>query len=133
MIQRLAASQVFILASRWEGLPISIIEAMRAGLPVVATDIGGVSELVVDGQTGYLVPRGDSETLARRLSLLCKDASLRKRMGQAGRRRYESSFTFDRMYRETLEVYEEVLSNSGRLRHAVGPSEQSVDEFTMRR
>ena len=65
--ERLATSQVYVLSSNWEGFPRSILEAMRAGLPVVASDVAGVSEAVVDGVTGYVVPRGETEPWQRRL------------------------------------------------------------------
>ncbi|ATY86365.1 glycosyltransferase family 1 protein [Kyrpidia spormannii] len=105
----LAKAHVFVLTSNWEGFPISILEAMRAGLPVVASDVGGVCEAVVDGETGYLVPRGDEVTLRDRLKRLITNPDLRTRMGQAGRRRYEQHFTLDKMLNRTWQVYEEVL------------------------
>jgi glycosyltransferase involved in cell wall biosynthesis len=106
----LAASHVFVLASRYEGLPISIIEAMRAGLPVVASSVGGVPELVTDGENGFLVPRGDIGAMAEALQRLIDDPGLRERMGQRSRERYLAEFTLERMVRETERVYEEVLA-----------------------
>lgn len=108
---RLAGSDVFVLASGWEGLPLSILEAMRAGLPVVASDVGGVSESVTDEVTGFLVPKGDKTTLANRLMRLLNDAALRRKMGLAGRAAYEREFAFDVMYKRTQQVYEEVLAH----------------------
>ncbi|PTQ53820.1 MAG: Exopolysaccharide biosynthesis glycosyltransferase EpsF [Hydrogenibacillus schlegelii] len=108
--QILASAQVFVLASRWEGLPLSILEAMRAGLPVVATDVGGVREAVIDGRTGYLIPRGDQERLQERLKQLILNHELRAQMGTAGRRRYEKHFTIERMVEKTLAVYEDVVA-----------------------
>ena len=104
----LARSQLFVLASWWEGLPLSILEAMRAGLPVVATDVTGVAEGVADGETGRVVPPGDAGALARAADRLLADPELRERMGRAGRERYEERFTFRRMFEETLEVYRRV-------------------------
>lgn len=112
--ERLSRASIFVLTSHWEGFPISILEAMRAGLPVVASDVGGVREAVVDGETGYLVPRGDVNTLRDRLRRLIVDPNLRLRMGQAGRRRYEQYFTLGRMLNRTWEVYEAVLEQRGR-------------------
>jgi glycosyltransferase involved in cell wall biosynthesis len=83
----LARSDVFVLSSRSEGFPVSILEAMAAGLPVVATDVGGVAEAVEDGETGFLVPAADSEALAGALERLVSDADLRRRLGAAGRAR----------------------------------------------
>lgn len=107
---RLAESQMYVLSSNWEGFPRSILEAMRAGLPVIASDVAGVSEAVEDGVTGFVVPRGDSETWRLRLKQLVTDPALRTRLGASGRARYEQRFTFERTFEETLAVYREVLS-----------------------
>jgi glycosyltransferase involved in cell wall biosynthesis len=109
----LAASDIYVLATNWEGLPRSIIEALRAGLPVVATELAGTPELVTHGDNGYLVERGDAGELAQMLGRLVADPELRARMGVRSRDRYEAEFTFERMYRRTLEVYESV-HGSGR-------------------
>jgi glycosyltransferase involved in cell wall biosynthesis len=109
----LAASHVFVLSSNWEGLPLTIVEAMRAGLPVIASDVGGVSELVEDGRTGYLVPAKSPLILAERLRNLLEDASTRRSFGGAGRRRFEESFTLECMYEKTLALYERVLARRG--------------------
>ena len=108
--QVLAASDIFVLSSNWEGLPRSIIEAMMSGLPVVATRVGGVPELVEDGVTGFLVPPKNPQALAKVLQRLLDDPELRRRMGQAGREKALREFTLDRMLRETEKVYEEVLT-----------------------
>ena len=81
----LRAADIFTLPSHREGMPRSIIEAMMTGLPVVATDIRGSREEVVPGETGLLVPVGDSEVLAEALGRLVGDAALRRRLGRAGR------------------------------------------------
>jgi len=107
----LAASDIFVLPSRWEGLPYTIIEAMMAGLPVVATSVGGVPELVDDWKTGVLVPPENPEALAETLQKLLDDPDLCKRMGQAGRKKALREFTLDRMLAETQRVYEEVLKS----------------------
>ena len=103
--ERLAQSQLFVLATRWEGFPYTILEAMRAGLPVVASDVGGVREAVVHGETGLLVPRGDEQALRQRLSEMLASVDLRQRLGAAGRRRFEATFTFARMIDKTAAVY----------------------------
>jgi len=106
----LGAAQVFVLSSRSEGLPRSLLEAMRAGLPAVASEVGGVSE-AVDGVTnGLLVPRGDAVALSRALAALVEEPALRARMGAAGRRRYEEQFRFERTAGETLSLYQQALS-----------------------
>lgn len=107
--RRLETSDVFVLASLWEGFPRSILEAMRAALPVVVSDVGGVRESVVDGETGYVVPPRDPQALAQRLAQLLSDASLRRRLGAAGRARYEAEFTFDAMLNKTSAVWQSVL------------------------
>jgi glycosyltransferase involved in cell wall biosynthesis len=109
VVRRLARSHVFVLASRSEGLPLTVLEAMRAGLPVIASDVGGVSEAVEDGITGFLVPRGDEESLRQRLRWLLQRPEERVRMGRAGRERFLQQFTVERMVRRTEGVYREVL------------------------
>lgn len=110
----LAAADVFVLSSLWEGLPLTIIEAMMAGLPVVATRVGGVPELVEDGLTGFLVPPKDPQALSKVLRRLVEDRDLRQRMGHAGLARARKEFTLERMVAETERQYEMVL------RHAHG-------------
>ena len=122
----LARCHVFVLMSKKEGLPISILEAMRAGLPVVAADVGGVREQVTDGETGYLVPSGDDATLARRLQTLVDDPSLRRQMGQAGRARYEGEFTLDRMVERTWAVYRDALTRGGAPAKVPGAAETAI-------
>ena len=105
----MSRADVFILTSNYEGFPRSILEAMRSTLPVVASDVGGVSESVVDGQTGFLIQRKDSSSLRSRLRQLIEDADLRSNLGQQGRRSFETSFTFEKMARETIRVYTELI------------------------
>jgi glycosyltransferase involved in cell wall biosynthesis len=83
----LAAADVFALASDWEGHPIAIMEAMAAGLPVAATAVGGVPELVEHNATGLLTPPRDMAALGAALAALAGDAELRRRMGKAARER----------------------------------------------
>jgi glycosyltransferase involved in cell wall biosynthesis len=105
----LGRAQVSLLVSNWEGLPLSILEAMRAGLPVIASEVGGVAESVQDGETGFLVPQGGVDQLRDRLGRLLRDPELRVRLGASGRRCYEQHFTLDEMVRKTLTVYQDVL------------------------
>jgi glycosyltransferase involved in cell wall biosynthesis len=116
----LARAQISILTTNWEGFPLSILEAMRAGLPVVASDVGGVSEAVQDGETGYVVPRADAQRLRNRLEELLRSGHLRRRLGAAGRARYEQHFTLDHMVAETLEVYQSVLGPRPAFRPVAG-------------
>lgn len=106
---RLARAQIYALITRWEGLPLTVIEGMRAGLPVVSNAVSGVPEAVLDGQTGLLARRGDVAAVREALRKLITDADLRATMGAAGRARYEAEFTFDHMYEGTVAVYRRVL------------------------
>lgn len=105
----LAHAQLFTLVSNWEGFPRSILEAMRAGLPVVASRVGGVAESVVDGRTGFLCSRGDVAILRDRLTRLLDDPGLRQKMGSAGRNRYLELFTFDRLLTQTMRIYHSII------------------------
>ena len=102
----LASADIFVLASRWEGFPMSILEAMRAGLPVIASNVGGVAEAVMEGETGALVPPDDVPALSSALRRLIADRDLRREWGTKGRQRFEAKFTFERMLEKTLEVWE---------------------------
>lgn len=87
------ASDIVLLCSEREGIPRSAMEAMALQRPVVATDVLGTQELVVNGQTGFLVPLGDIDAMAEKVKLLAKDASLRKKMGAAGLQRVKDHFS----------------------------------------
>lgn len=105
---RLASADVFILLSRWEGLPLTILEAMSLGLPVVASDVGGVKE-AIDQQCGFLVGSKDDEQLLEILRKLISSTTLRFDMGRAARVRYEQHFTLQRMIDDTLTIYNQVI------------------------
>ncbi len=106
----LAAADLFVLATKWEGLPLSILEAMRAGLPVIATNVGGVSEAVTNGITGYLTRLGDVEDMRNRLSEVLSSRQLLKLMGQAARARYERDFHVRTMANATWALYRDVMN-----------------------
>jgi len=108
--ERLARADCFVLSSVSEGLPISVLEAMAAGLPVVASDVGGVHELVGEGVTGSLVPPRDPEALAAALRPVLADAGLRARLGQAGRAEVEMSFSIEAFQRGHLDLYARLLA-----------------------
>lgn len=100
----LAASDVFCLPSHFEGLPMSVIEAMLTGLPVVATDIPGPREQVVDGETGLLVPPMQAALLAAALGRLASDPALRQALGAKGRARALDLYTEERVVARTLDL-----------------------------
>lgn len=112
--RRLAEAHVALLITNWEGFPLSILEAMRAGLPVVASDVGGVGESVRDGESGYLVPRADVTRLRDRIERLLTDPGLRARLGANGRERFERDFTLDVSVARTLAVYRDTLADAQR-------------------
>ena len=106
---RLNNADIFLLISNWEGFPLTILEAMRSGLPVIASDVGGVSEAVSHQGTGFLIPRDDSDSLSDAISTLVSSSELRETMGKAGRLRFEQEFTFDTMLKKTLNLYQEIV------------------------
>jgi glycosyltransferase involved in cell wall biosynthesis len=104
-----ATFDLFCLSSRREGLPNSILEAMAMGLPVVTTDVAGAKELVLNGQTGYVLPQGDVDGLARAIMTLAGDERLRQHMGRTGRAQIESEFSFTNRLRHVEALYARVL------------------------
>jgi glycosyltransferase involved in cell wall biosynthesis len=102
---------VLVAPSLYEGLPLSVLEAMAAGLPVVATRAGGVPEAVEHGRTGLLVPPGDPRALAAACERLLADDRLRSAMGEAGRRRVAEHFTESRMTTSIATIYDELAES----------------------
>lgn len=94
-----ASASIFVLPTFNDCFPLVLLEAMMWQLPVVATPEGGISEIVADGETGFLVPQRDAAPLADKLALLLRDGALREEMGNAGRKRYEAQFTPSRFER----------------------------------
>lgn len=106
----LAAADVFVLPSRWEGLPMALLEAMMAGLPVVATRVEGVEDVVEHGAHGFLVPLESPQALADAVLQLCSTSEAQRReMGGRGRARILESYTTDRMCEQYLQVIEQGL------------------------
>jgi glycosyltransferase involved in cell wall biosynthesis len=103
-------ADIYALISHWEGFPYGVIEAMSAGLPVVASDVGGVAEAIEHDVTGFVVPRADEKAVAERIAALLRDPDLRARLGAAGRRRYQEEFRIDVMLERRLGLYEEVVA-----------------------
>src|SRR5262249_40987253 len=110
----LAASDMFVLASLWEGLPLVLLEAMAAGLPAVVTAVGGNPEVIEDGVSGVLVPAGDEQALAQAISGVLDDPRRRQLMGQAARERFDRYFSLQRFIDAHEQLYEEMLARHPR-------------------
>jgi glycosyltransferase involved in cell wall biosynthesis len=106
----MAGFDVFLMPSLREGFGLALLEAMAARLPIVASSISAIPEVVVDGETGYLAPARDVESLVEHLSLLLSDADLRARMGAAGEARLREHFSVEGMAARTIDVYQRVLA-----------------------
>jgi glycosyltransferase involved in cell wall biosynthesis len=113
MPQLLACSDVVVLPSLAEGLPLAVLETMAAGAPLVATAIGGTEEAVVDGVTGLLVPPRDAKALAAAVERVLADPEGARRRADAARGLVATEFSADRMVERTQSVYEEVLERAG--------------------
>jgi glycosyltransferase involved in cell wall biosynthesis len=100
-----AAFDALLLTSGNEGTPVAVLEALAAGRPVVATAVGGVPDVVEDGETGFLAPAGDAEALAERLERLARNPQLRARMGALGAERVRERFGLERMVEEVEALY----------------------------
>jgi glycosyltransferase involved in cell wall biosynthesis len=99
---------LYALPSYNEGLPMSVLEAMAAGLPVLATPVGGIPEAVSDGVEGFLVAPGDVAALAARLAQLLQDDGLAQRMGAAARRKVETTFSSQAVLPHVEKMYQEL-------------------------
>jgi glycosyltransferase involved in cell wall biosynthesis len=103
---------VFVLSSRLEGLSLTLLEAAAAGLPIVATNVGGNSEVVVDGNTGFIVEPGDPGALAEAMSKVGSDPELARSMGKLGRKRVIEQYSLDAMVRRYDKIYHELLGSN---------------------
>jgi len=113
----LAAAQLFVLFSDHEGLPISILEAMRAGLPILASDLPGIREQLVHGESGWLIDHRDTIAVGDALRMLTTDAARRQTLGAHARQRYEALFEITTMVERTYSVYERALQDSPSRQH----------------
>lgn len=111
----LANAHVFVLASFREGVPVAMLEAMAFGLPVVATTVGGIPEVVVAGETGLLLEPGDVAGLAEAMKRLATDAQLRRRMGEAGRKVIEQKYSLEAVCVPVKKLYLELAGRQGSL------------------
>jgi glycosyltransferase involved in cell wall biosynthesis len=124
----LSAATVSVLPSLSEGLPNAILESMAAGLPVVATRVGGTPEAVQDGVTGLLVPPRDPAALVAALRAVIEDRELAARLGQAAKRRVTEWFSLERMVRRTEQLYDWLLARARRPRSPAAWSELPMEE-----
>lgn len=108
-----ASADVFLLPSRVEGFPNAVMEALAAGLPVVASNVGGIPDLVRHGEDGFLHDASDLEGMARSVMALLDDAALRARLGAAGRQRIVEEFSLQKLGDRAIERYEELLAEAG--------------------
>jgi glycosyltransferase involved in cell wall biosynthesis len=122
----LAASDVFLMSSDWEGHPLGAMEAMACGLPVIATTVGGVPEVVESGSDGLLVPPGDAAALTTAMRFLLEHPQERWAMARASRRRAAANFGLERMVRDYDELYRTRLAALGG-----APRQASWAETTM--
>jgi glycosyltransferase involved in cell wall biosynthesis len=111
----LRAADVFVFPSRWEGNPLSVMEAMATGLPVIATAVGGVPELVEDGVSGILIPNEDRDALVAAMQRMVEQPDLRVQMGQAARCRAVERFDIRQTVRAYEALYEEILQRKRRI------------------
>jgi glycosyltransferase involved in cell wall biosynthesis len=110
----LVGADVFLLPSETEAFGLAALEAMACEVPVVATAVGGLPEVVVDGETGYLRPVGDVQAMAAAVLRLLEDDELRRGMGEAGRRRAVEIFSQDEIVGRYRTIYERVMGGEGR-------------------
>jgi glycosyltransferase involved in cell wall biosynthesis len=110
--EHLSASDIFVLPSRSEGFSNAIVEAMATALPIVATDVGGNAEAVIDGVTGFLIPPENPEALAEAIMRLLRDPTRSKRMGLAGQGIVAQRFTTDAMMNQIKATYDRLLSEA---------------------
>jgi len=108
----LMAADIYVLPSRWEGMSIALLEAMSAGLPVVATNVEGVDDVIEDGKQGLLVAVDDPRALAEAILQLLRFPEARQSMGSAARERVERVFTINRMCMQYLDIMLKILQNS---------------------
>ncbi len=104
----MAVMDVVVQPSQFEGMPNSVMEAMAAGLPVVASNIPGNDELVIDGETGFLVPVGDTKLLAARINRLLDEPDLSRRLGEAGQTRVRDQFGVEKMVQSHVQLYRDL-------------------------
>jgi glycosyltransferase involved in cell wall biosynthesis len=116
----LAASDLFVLPSLWEGLPMALIEAMASGLPVVASEVSGTVQVMLPGQTGLVVPTGSAQKLAEAIVQLVSDPGRARSMGIAARRQVVEGFSAQKQIEEHLALFSAAMGRASRLRQPRG-------------
>ena len=110
----LAAADVFVLSSDWEGNPLSVMEAMATGLPVVSTAVGGIPDLFANGREGFLVPGGDVEAFSGAMTFLLRAPETRRSMGISAARRARENFDVSRMVHAYEQLYQRLIEHTHR-------------------
>ena len=113
----LSAIDIFVLTSLWEGLPISVLEAMATSLPVIATNTGGVAEVILEGKTGFLCVPGDVNQMAKKLTKLLEEEKLRSKIGQDAKDSLGNDFLIENMVRNTESLYWDLMKKGGQDYH----------------
>jgi glycosyltransferase involved in cell wall biosynthesis len=108
----LSRADIFVLSSDWEGIPLTILESMASGLPVITTNVGGVAELVENNRSGIIVPPKDKEALVTALLKLIENAELRKKMGEEGQRIARERFDISSCFDNYLKLYWEIICSN---------------------
>lgn len=112
VVSEMLKSHIFLLPSIAEALPVSLMEAQSVGLPVVATDVGSVFQVIVDGETGFLVPKEDVDKMAVKLKYLVEHPEIWQEMGKAGREFIEKHYDNKRLNRQLVEIYEKLIGEN---------------------
>lgn len=126
----LGAMDVFVLSSDWEGNPLSVMEAMASGLPIISTAVGGVPDLLANGREGFLVPRGNAEGFSNRMKLLLLSPEMRRSLGIAAARRAHENFDVSRMVRAYEQLYENL---TGQAQFSMAPLVPHVSDVASQR
>lgn len=108
----LLSSDIFVLPSLWEGMPVSVMEACLSHLPIIAFNVGGIPELVINSETGILVSSGDVSGLAKAIEILLVSKEKRKKMGEAGYNRIKTEFSLKKMVKGIGDIYLELIKRS---------------------
>jgi len=130
------AADAYVMSSAWEGMPMVLLEAGACGLPIVATNAGGNREVVLDGESGYIVPPGDAEALAAAMGkIMALFKSERTRMGQFGRAHVEANFSLERVVDQWEAIYLEMLARKGlgqrKEREVIAPGTARTEYFPL--